>query len=333
MIIVTGAAGFIGANLVAALVARGEKDLVAADAFRSSGAGPDAPRRETRYLDAWPLRRRVDKEKLRAWLGRYGKTTRAVFHLGACTDTTVQDVEWVLRNNLEYSRVLWQWCTRARVPFIYASSAATYGDGSRGFDDEADPSHLKPLNLYGKSKHLFDLWALEQGETPPRWAGLKYFNVYGPREEHKGRMASVAFHAYRQIRERGEARLFESCRPDVPHGGQRRDFVFVEDAVAATLHFLDAPALGQAPNGLYNVGTGTARTFEDLAKAVFAALSLPPKIAYIPMPEDLRERYQHFTQATTAKLCRAGFTQPFHSLEDGVRKYVGYLGALGAASS
>lgn len=324
MLVVTGAAGFIGANVVAALYARGATDVLAVDALRSTTA-PGAPPAGTPYLDALHVAARVDKDELPRWLARHGAQVAAIIHFGACSDTTASDREYMFGNNVEYSQELWRWCARAGRPFIYASSAATYGDGSAGFDDEADPRALKPLNLYGETKQVFDLWALEQTEAPPRWAGLKYFNVYGPREAHKGRMASVAFHAFRQVRECGEVRLFESHRPGVAHGGQQRDFIFVEDAVAATLHFLDTPASSHAPNGLYNVGTGTARTFEDLARAVFAALGREPRIVYVPMPEDLRERYQYFTQATTRKLRRAGFAGPFHSLEEGVRKYAAYL--------
>jgi ADP-L-glycero-D-manno-heptose 6-epimerase len=221
--------------------------------------------------------------------------------------------------------MLWQWCTRAGKPFVYASSAATYGNGAQGYDDEGDPRALMPLNLYGESKQLFDCWALKQTHTPPRWAGLKYFNVYGPHEAHKGRMASVVFHAYHQIRETGKVRLFQSHREGYAHGGQQRDFVYVEDAVEATLHLLETPVSAQAPNGLYNVGTGEARTFADLGRAVFAALGRGPDIEYIPMPEDIRERYQYFTQAKVDKLRRCGFTRPFRTLEEGVQAYVAYL--------
>jgi len=322
MIVVTGAAGFIGANLVAALNARGVKAIVAADVFRASGAAPPST---TRYLGQFQVVERLDKDELPAWLEAHTRSVDAMFHLGACADTTATDRAFVMENNFGYSCALWQWCARHGVPFIYASSAATYGDGSAGYNDEADPRGLKPLNLYAESKQRFDLWALEQRLSPPRWVGLKYFNVYGPREEHKGRMASVAWQAFRQIRESGEVRLFQSDRAGIPHGGQRRDFVYVEDAVEATLHFLDAPAAA-APNGLYNVGTGQARSFEELARAVFAALGLPPRITYIPMPKHLRERYQYFTQAATAKLRRAGFARAFCSLEDGVRKYARFLG-------
>jgi len=324
MIVVTGAAGFIGSNVVAALNDRGRADVVATDFF-----GPSVPAQpmanDPTYLVAMECIERVDTPDLPGWLEKAGDRVEAIIHLGACSDTTQTDRAFMLANNLEYTRTLWNWCTRAGRPFIYASSAATYGDGSAGYDDQADPSRYKPLNLYGESKQLFDLWAVRQSEAPPRWVGLKYFNVYGPREQHKGRMASVAFHAFGQITREGEVRLFESHRPEYPHGGQKRDFLHVADAVAVTLHFLDTPATPAAPNGLYNAGTGTARTFEDLAKAVFAAMDLPPNIRYIPMPEDLRAKYQYYTQAETGKLRAAGVTRPARSLEAGVREYVEYL--------
>lgn len=325
MLVVTGAAGFIGANLVAELHRRGHREILAVDAFQGAGAGPTSPPAKTPWLDELGQQERLEKRELADWLQRNGTRVQAIFHLGACSDTTATDREYMLSNNLEYTRTLWHWCAQAQVPFVYASSAATYGDGSQGFDDACDPNHLKPLNLYGKSKHLFDLWALEQSVTPPRWAGLKYFNVYGPRESHKGRMASVAFHAYNQILKTGRVKLFQSHRPGIPDGGQERDFVFVEDAVNATLHFRETPASPEAPNGLYNIGTGKARSFADLARAVFAALGRTPAIDFIPMPEDLRERYQYFTQATNSKLVRSGLSRPFHSIEEGVAKYVEWL--------
>ncbi len=320
MIVVTGAAGFIGSNVVAALNARGRPDIVAVDSFRHTA-------KDTPYLHALRIHGTVDKDHLGRWLDEEGAAVEAIIHQGACSDTTLRDRDYVIAVNTDYTRMLWQWCTRAGKPFVYASSAATYGDGSQGYDDRADPRTLKPLNLYGESKQLFDLWALEQGYTPPRWAGLKYFNVYGPREAHKGRMASVAFHAYQQIRESGRVTLFQSYKKEYADGGQRRDFVYVGDAVEATLHLLETPVSAQAPNGLYNIGTGQARTFADLARAVFAALGRDPVIEYIPMPEDLRDRYQYFTQARIDTLRRSGFTRPFRPIEEGVRNYVAYLRA------
>ena len=314
-IVVTGASGFIGSNVVERLAACGRADVVAVDAYAD-------PQARHRYLDALPVRAFVDRDGLFLWLEQHEREVQAVIHLGACSDTTVTDRAYVMRNNYEYTRALWNWCTRVGRPLLYASSAATYGDGSAGWDDESDPYRLLPLNLYGESKQRFDLWALEQSKAPPRWVGLKYFNVYGPHEKHKARMASVAFHAMHQIRAKEQVALFQSHRPDIPHGAQCRDFVCVADAVDATLHFLESPVSPAAPNGLYNVGTGAARSFEDLAKAVFAALHKPPSIEYVPMPEELREKYQYFTQATTIRLRRAGFTRPFQALEDGVRSYV-----------
>ncbi|KRT70400.1 MAG: ADP-glyceromanno-heptose 6-epimerase precursor, ADP-L-glycero-D-manno-heptose 6-epimerase [candidate division NC10 bacterium CSP1-5] len=320
MIVVTGAAGFIGSNVVAALNARGRPDIVAVDSFRHTA-------KDTRYLHELRIHDTVDKDRLARWLDEEGASVEAIIHQGACSDTTLRDRNYVIAVNTDYTRMLWQWCTRAGKPLVYASSAATYGDGLQGYDDRADPRMLKPLNLYGESKQLFDLWALDQVHTPPRWAGLKYFNVYGPREAHKGRMASVAFHAYQQIRESGRVTLFTSYQKEYADGGQRRDFVYVGDAVEATLHLLETPVSAQAPNGLYNVGTGQARTFADLAGAVFAAVGRDPVIEYIPMPEDLRDRYQYFTQARIDKLRHSGFTRPFRSIEEGVRHYVAYLRA------
>lgn len=324
MIVVTGAAGFIGANIVAALNARGRDDVVAVDLF-DAGRNPQHLPNDPSLLDAMRLQRRVDRDDLAAFLDDAGPAVRAVIHMGACSDTTQTDEAFMAANNVEYTRMLWDGCARAGRPFVYASSAATYGDGSAGYDDRVDPSIYRPLNLYGWSKHRFDLWALGQSAAPPRWAGLKYFNVYGPREAHKGRMASVALHAFRQVRATGRMRLFQSHRQAVADGEQKRDFIYVGDAAAATLHFLDTPASAGAPNGLYNVGTGRARSFADLARAVFAALDAPPDIVYFPMPEDLRAQYQYFTQADTRKLRAAGFARPMLSLEAGVRQYVEFL--------
>ena len=314
-IVVTGAAGFIGSNLVAELLARGEYEVVAVDVSRD----------QTPYLGQLQPCEFVGRDDLAAWLERGGADVDAILHIGACSDTTNNDRAFMLRNNLEYTRTLWHFCARRGARFVYASSAATYGDGSKGYDDAGDPRALTPLNLYGESKHLFDLWALEQQMTPPVWAGLKFFNVYGPRETHKGRMASVALHAFNQIKQNGEVKLFASDRAGIADGGQQRDFVYVKDVVAACLYCIEAQPEQYAfarGNHLFNVGTGQARSFADLARAVFAALQLEPNIRYIPMPEDLRGKYQYFTQARMEKLRALGFAAPAHTLEAGVRDYV-----------
>lgn len=323
MIVVTGANGFIGANLVCGLNRRNGKGVVGVDRYpsiRNRNGSVDVPH-STRYPEAASAFY-LDLDHLANWLTSDGSAVDALVHLGACSDTTETDRDFIMSNNFDYTRGLWRWCTEHQKPFIYASSAATYGDGSRGYDDQIDPSCFGPMNLYGQSKHRFDLWALRQTEAPPRWAGVKYFNVYGPRESHKRRMASMAHHWFNQVRQTGEARLFESHRPGTAHGEQNRDFVYVGDAVDATLHLLNTPVSAARPNGLYNVGTGQARTFVDLARAVFAALGREPKLVFIPMPDDLRNQYQYFTQAKVTKLRRAGFTRPFLSIDQGVCRFV-----------
>jgi len=318
MIVVTGAAGFIGANLALKLLESPSTELLAVDHEAENCA---------RYLgDESERVCFVRADRLPEWLASQAERVEAILHLGACSETTARDRAYMLANNTEYTRTLFKWCAAHAKPFVYASSASTYGDGAQGFDDEADPRQLKPMHLYGESKHLFDLWALEQRITPPRWAGLKFFNVYGPREGHKGRMASMVLHTFKQIQATGQVKLFKSERKDFEDGGQKRDFVYVDDAVAAVLHFLRAPVTKDAPNGLYNVGTGQARTFKALAEATFAALGRAPNIEYIPMPEDLRAQYQYFTCAAAAKRARAGLAGPFVTLEEGVRRYVtGFL--------
>lgn len=308
MIAVTGANGFIGTNLVVALNRAGRDDVIAVDRFNPP-----------RYVDAVRVARRIDADAFADWLRREGRAVEAIYHLGACSDTTVTDRRFVMANNDEYTRALWRWCADAGCPLVYASSAATYGDGSRGFDDTADPAQYRPMNLYGESKQRFDLWAREQSRTPPRWVGIKYFNVYGPFEAHKDRMASMAFHWFNQIRDGGVARLFKSYREGIADGEQQRDFVYVQDAVDATCHLMNGAGVR---SGLYNVGTGRARTFADLARAVFAAVQKEPELVFVDMPEDLRPQYQYFTQAPIGKLRKAGFDRPFSSLEDGVRFYV-----------
>ena len=309
MIAITGAAGFIGSNLAQRLSGM---DLLLVDhSLTAENAANWAGLNRFRFI---PMERFLDD------LDRGGAPIEVVFHLGACSSTTETDWPFLLRNNVEYTKSLWKWCAREGKPFYYASSAATYGDGSLGFDDRTPPTELRPLNLYGKSKNDFDIWALQEvergGPQPPGWAGLKFFNVYGPREAHKGKMASVVWHARRQILDTGEVRLFKSNDPAYPDGGQRRDFVFVEDCVGHMLWLWEHPEV----KGLFNSGTGTARTFEDLARAVFAALDREPRIRFIDMPPELGRQYQNYTQAEMSKLREAGCDLPATPLEEGVRR-------------
>ena len=314
--LVTGAAGFIGARFVEDLARRGEP-IISVDDPACFAARP-----EHAGLD---FGRIIATEELPSWLESERPALRGVVHLGACTDTTELDEAYLRRVNLEYSQGLWDWCTGAQVPLVYASSAATYGDGSQGYeDDEGAFDELRPLNPYGQSKLDFDRWALAQeaaGQAPPAWSGFKFFNVYGFGERHKGRMASVVLQAYDQILSTGRVRLFKSHHPDYPDGGQMRDFVYVEDVVDVLRFALEKPLR----RGVYNLGTGTARTFEDLVKATFAALDREVDIEYVPTPEDIRERYQYFTQAEMSKLRGAGYTRPFTTLEEGVARYVARL--------
>ena len=246
-----------------------------------------------------------------------------MFHLGARTDTTEMDYEVHKKWNLDYSKAIWEFCISENVPLVYASSAATYGNGAHGYSDTHEiVNQLEPLNPYGRSKNEFDIWALEQRSMPPFWAGVKFFNVYGPNEYHKGRMASVILHAYNQIKEKGAVKLFRSHNPDYKDGEQIRDFVYVQDVVKMCTWLMEH----RPTNGLYNVGSGEARTFKDLVQALFATLGLSPSIEYIDTPEDIRDKYQYFTEADMGKMRAAGYTEPFYSLEEGIREYVdGYL--------
>ncbi len=312
-IIVTGAAGFIGRNVVAELNARGEEELILVDELGKEGKWKNLV--GLRYEDI------VSPEELLGLLEEQQfADARAVIHLGAASSTTETDADFLLRNNYQYTRVLCNWSLEHDARFVYASSAATYGDGADGYDDDdALTPSLKPLNMYGYSKQMFDLWALKHGLFE-NIVGLKYFNVYGPYEDHKGNMRSMVSKSYNQIRCDGFVQLFKSYKPEFKDGEQRRDFIYVKDAVDVTLHF----ALQEAgePGGLFNCGTGVARTWVDLATATFAAMGLEPKIEYIDMPVELRKQYQYFTQAETGKLRAAGYEAPFTSLEDGVREYV-----------
>jgi len=333
MIIVTGANGFIGSNVVRALRNRNGQDVLAVDVLPSirDRMRPVMNASEVRYEPPHPTVSWLDMDALPQWLAAGRANVHGIIHLGALSDTTLTDRELVLRHNLEYTRTLWNWATTARRPLLYASSAATYGDGTLGYSDEADPEQFTPLNLYAESKHQFDLWALTQKQTPPRWIGLKFFNVYGPGEAHKGHMASVAYHAFQQLRQTGRIRLFRSHREGIPDGHQQRDFIYVGDAVDATLHFLTTPPTSNAPNGLYNIGTGVARTFQDVARAVIAAAGGQGRIEFFDMPEHLQAKYQYFTQATVAKLRRAGFLRGMFGIEAGISRYVADLAVARAA--
>jgi ADP-L-glycero-D-manno-heptose 6-epimerase len=312
MIVVTGAAGFIGSCLVSQLNQAGIRDIVVSDDFTK--------KEKERNLTGKLYYNQVDREELPAWIEEHWNIIEFVFHIGARTNTTEFDKEIFDRLNLGYTQTLWKLCARYDLPFVYASSAATYGLGELGYsdEDEAIIPKLKPLNPYGESKNDFDIWALRQSQRPPYWVGLKFFNVYGPNEYHKGRMASVIFHAYNQIRQNGKVKLFRSHNPDYKDGGQLRDFVYVKD-VCSVLLFLYKH---RVPNGIYNLGTGKARTFEDLARATFAAMGVKEKIEFIDTPADIRDKYQYFTEAKMAKLKRAGYNKPFHTLEEGVNDYV-----------
>ncbi|MDD2240839.1 MAG: ADP-glyceromanno-heptose 6-epimerase [Kiritimatiellae bacterium] len=310
-IVVTGAAGFIGRNIVAELNRRGEERVLVVDDL-----GTDERWKNLRGLvceDIWS----IDRFRWALSVDAV-PPVKTVYHLGACSSTTETDADYLLDNNTRYTRELCEWCLERGTRFVYASSAATYGDGSQGYSDsdEATPG-LVPLNMYGMSKHLFDLWALRQGVVN-RIAGLKYFNVYGAGEDHKDDMRSVVHKAHGQIRDTGQVRLFKSYKPDYADGEQVRDFVYVKDAVEVTLFCGE----NENASGLFNCGTGQARSWNDLAKAVFAAMDREPRIEYIDMPESLREKYQYYTQADMSKLRAAGYDLPFTTLEDGIRDYV-----------
>ncbi len=310
-IVVTGAAGFIGRNVVAELNARGRDDLILVDRLGTEN--------KWKQLLGLGFEDLIDPDEyLERVLDRKAPAVDAVIHLGACSATTERDVDFLLRNNYRYTRALCEHCLETGARFVYASSAATYGDGAQGYsDDDMLTPKLRPLNPYGYSKHIFDLWALRHGLFD-RIVGLKYFNVFGPYEDHKGDMRSVVQKSFHQIRETGKVSLFRSHRADYGDGEQKRDFIYVRDAVDVTLHFIEHRDRG----GLLNCGTGQARTWKDLALAVFAAMGREPRIEFIDMPEALRGKYQYFTQADVAKLRKAGYTRPFTTLEESVRDYV-----------
>jgi ADP-L-glycero-D-manno-heptose 6-epimerase len=316
MILVTGGAGFIGSNVVAALAERGVP-LAVCDRLH----GGD----KWRNLAKVALRALIAPEALAGWLATEAAQVQAVIHLGAITSTTETDVDLITEVNVRLSQSLWRWCAASGRRFIYASSAATYGDGIQGFDDDGSTralARLRPLNAYGWSKQLFDRWvaqAVEEGvPCPPQWVGLKFFNVYGPNEYHKGGMRSVIAQKYPLAAEGHAITLFRSYRADVPDGGQRRDFVYVRDCVDVMVWLLEQPHV----SGLYNLGSGEARSFAELASALCAALGRAAQIEYVDMPAAVRAHYQYFTQARMERLRSAGYTRAFTSLEDGVRDYV-----------
>lgn len=311
MIVVTGAAGFIGSVLIGRLNKEGFNAIVAVDDFSKEAKKPNY---EHKNIKAF-----VPREQFMEWLDANQQEVEFIFHIGARTDTTEFDREVFNKLNLHYTQAVWQACCRYQIPLVYASSAATYGLGEHGYDDnEAIIPQLKPLNPYGDSKNDFDKWALAQAEKPFFWAGLKFFNVYGPNEYHKGRMASVIWHTYQQIKKNGEMKLFRSHNPDYRDGEQMRDFVYVKDVVEVCLFLMHH----RKNSGIYNLGSGKARTFLDLAKNTFKAMQVPENISFVDTPADIRDKYQYFTEANMSKLQSIGYDKPFHTLEEGVADYV-----------
>ncbi|MFT6243638.1 MAG: ADP-L-glycero-D-manno-heptose 6-epimerase [Salibacteraceae bacterium] len=311
MIIVTGAAGFIGSCLVSRLNKAGHENIVVVDDFSKT--------EKDQNLVGKAITAKVGRDGFMKWLEDFSSEVDFIYHIGARTDTTEFDVSIFDELNLNYSKDIWNLCVKYKIPLVYASSAATYGLGEHGYKDNNDViSKLKPLNPYGDSKNDFDKWILTQTEFPPFWAGLKFFNVYGPNEYHKGRMASVIMHAFNQIGKTGAMKLFRSHNPDYTDGGQLRDFVYVKDVVEVC-HYLMASS---PASGIYNLGSGTARTFLDLTKNTFKSMGAEENISFIDTPEDIRDKYQYYTEADMTKLVESGFDKGFRTLEEGVADYV-----------
>lgn len=315
MIVVTGAAGFIGSCIVARLNERGVKDLILVDNLSNPLKKKNLEgKRYADYVDKKDFIKQVKSGKL-------GSTVKSIIHMGACSSTTMQDAEYFEENNYQYTFELAKWALDHKARFIYASSAATYGDGSAGYkDDDATIRRCRPLNLYGMSKQKFDEWVLDH-KLSDQMAGLKFFNVFGPNEYHKGDMRSVVAKAYKTVVTEKKMKLFKSDRPDYQDGEQKRDFIYVKDAVDVVIYFFNHPEV----NGIFNVGTGQARSWNDLAKALFHAVGLKPNIEYCEMPAELKGKYQYFTQAEMSKLRTASYKKPFTSLEDSIKDYAGYL--------
>ena len=315
MILITGAAGFIGSAFVWQLNEEGIKDVILVDKLRHEDKWKNIAKRE--YYD-W-----VDRDELFDWLKveENAKKIDVIVHMGAISATTETDGDLLMKNNYEFSKKLWDFATERKIQYIYASSAATYGMGEDGYEDNIDLSghqKLRPLNKYGYSKKIFDVWALKQKETPKQWVGLKFFNVYGPQEYHKGRMASMVFHSYKQAKENGQVKLFKSHKEGYRDGEQLRDFVYIKDVVSVMSWLVK----NQNVSGVYNLGTGKARSFYDLSKNTLISAGKEPIIEFVDMPEDLRGKYQYFTEANMDKLKKAGYSKEFYSLEDGVKDYV-----------
>lgn len=311
MIVITGAAGFIGSNIITTLNERSYKDIVLVDDFSSKEKKQNYEKKQFSEL--------VDRDELTGWLRENHKFVQIILHMGARTDTAEFNWDTFVGLNLDYSKRIWEQCVEFGLPLIYASSAATYGLGELGYEDDHEvvPA-LKPLNPYGRSKNEFDKWALQQVRRPFFWAGLKFFNVYGPNEYHKGRMASVVYQAFQQIRETGKMKLFRSHHPEFEDGEQSRDFVYIRDVVDVIIHMMEYRNM----SGLFNVGSGKANAFLDLVKYTFAAMEMEPEISFIDTPEDIRDKYQYYTEANIEKLRKSGYTAPFTSLEQGVTEYV-----------
>lgn len=311
MIVVTGAAGFIGSCLVARLNEEGYKDIVVVDDF--SKHEKDA------NLSGKSIREKVERSDFFSWIDAHHREIEFIFHIGARTDTTEFNVSIFNELNLHYTQEVWKKCVEYGIALVYASSAATYGLGEHGYKDDHDVvAKLKPLNPYGDSKNDFDKWALQQSAQPYFWAGLKFFNVYGPNEYHKSRMASVIFHSYHQILKNGKMKLFRSHRPDFKDGEQLRDFVYVKDVVSVCMFLMQH----RKNSGIYNLGSGKARTFLDLTRNTFKAMGVKEDIEFIDTPADIRDKYQYFTEADMNKLKGIGYSIPFHTLEEGVEDYV-----------
>ncbi|HEV8080554.1 MAG TPA: ADP-glyceromanno-heptose 6-epimerase [Chitinophagaceae bacterium] len=321
IIVVTGAAGFIGSCMAGYLNEHGFQNLILVDEFNEDEK--ELNLHEKNYAV------RVERENFFEWLNKEKPDIKFVFHLGARTDTTEFDYAVHQHLNVEFSQKIWNYCSTNNVPLVYASSAATYGGGEFGYSDEhAIIEKLQPLNPYGISKNEFDKWALQQNQKPPFWAGLKFFNVYGPNEFHKGRMASMIFHGFNQIKQNGFVKLFKSHKKDIKDGEQLRDFIYVKDVIKMCYWFMEAGQQSEVnsqqkiQNGIYNIGTGEARSFKDLVKATFTALDMKPEIKYIDMPQDIRDKYQYFTEAEMNKIRLAGYSSPLYTLEEGVGDYV-----------